>query len=204
MIAPLGVILAGGANTRYGAHKALVEVGGRRIIDRVRDALAHTTDRIVLVANDQDAYRDVGLAMRADARPGLGSLGGILTAVRWAEDEERRAALVVACDMPFVSGPLLRLLAERAGEAEVVVPESGGRRGVEPLCACYATSCAAAIEAALARDDRRVIAFYEDVRVLRLDANEVRRFGDPAMLFMNVNTPEERVRAESIESEARR
>jgi len=33
--------------------------------------------------------------------------------------------------------------------------------------------------------------------VARVPAEVVSQFGDPALLFMNVNTPEERVRAEA-------
>ena len=54
-----------------------------------------------------------------------------------------------------------------------------------------------AIERRIAAGDRRVIGFYDDVRVARLRADGVARFGDPALLFMNVNTPEERILAEA-------
>ena len=54
----------------------------------------------------------------------------------------------------------------------------------------------APIEARLAAGDRRVVAFYDDVRVARLDAERVARHGDPALLFLNVNTPEDLARAE--------
>ena len=82
-------------------------------------------------------------------------------------------------------------------DADVVVPESDSRRGIEPLCAFYGPACVAAIERRIASGDRRVIGFYDDVRVVRLPATAVAQFGDPALLFMNVNTPEERVLAEA-------
>ena len=85
-----------------------------------------------------------------------------------------------------------------AGEhADAVVPESDSRRGLEPLCAYYGPACVPAIERRIESGDRRVIAFYDDVRLARISAAEVAAFGDPALLFMNVNTPEERVLAEA-------
>ena len=72
------------------------------------------------------------------------------------------------------------------------------RRGVEPLCAFYAPSCLPAIEQSLADGDRRVIGFHERVRVARLPADEVSAFGDPGLLFMNVNTQDDLARAEQI------
>ena len=82
----------------------------------------------------------------------------------------------------------------------MIAPESGGRRGAEPLCAYYSTRCIAAIEHAIARDDRRVIGFWEDVRVENVPIDVVRTFGEPEHLFMNVNTRDERDQADALAS----
>ncbi|HEX9106423.1 MAG TPA: molybdenum cofactor guanylyltransferase [Longimicrobiales bacterium] len=199
----LGVVMAGGRNVRYGAHKALAQVGGRSILERVRAALEPVTAELVLVANEPEVYAGAGLPMRPDVRPGMGVLGGILTATEWAAERAHAGALVVACDMPFVPATLLREIAARAAAGDepppdVVAPESGGRRGIEPLCAYYGTGCVQAVRRALERDDLRVVAFFDDVRVQRIPLDEVRLYGDPELIFMNVNTPEERERAERL------
>ena len=190
-----GVILAGGAATRYGGRaKGLERVGGRRIVDRVADALTATTDALLLIANDPEGATWLpGVRVAADVRPGEGSLGGIHAALTHAAG----AVIVVAWDMPFVPAPLLhrlRTLGEGGGDA--ALPESGSRRGVEPMCAWYAPACLPAIERRLEAGDRRVVSFFEDVTALTLPAADVATFGDPETLFMNVNTPEELVRAE--------
>jgi molybdopterin-guanine dinucleotide biosynthesis protein A len=99
--------------------------------------------------------------------------------------------------MPFVPATLLRALRDTGRDADAAVPESDSRRGLEPLCAYYTPACVSAIERRIAAGDRRVIAFYDDVTVARLTADRVAKFGDPALLFMNVNTPEERILAEA-------
>src|SRR5690606_29284970 len=122
---PFGAILAGGRNVRYGAPKALAMVDGARIIDRVMRALRAVTPDLILIANDADVYASVGLPMRPDARPGLGALGGIYTALLWAREAGRPGILAVACDMPFLDTRLLARLAGGAAHgADVVVPES--------------------------------------------------------------------------------
>ena len=184
-----GVMLAGGLATRYGGRaKGLERVGGRRVIDRVAEVLALATDDLLLIANDPAASGWLpGVRVESDVRPGSGSLGGIHAALSHAGG----AVLVVAWDMPFVPGRLLEALRAVGEIADAAVPESDSRRGVEPLCAYYSERCLAPIERRLDIGDRRVVSFFEDVRIARLPATEVATFGDPALMFMNVNSPDE-------------
>jgi molybdopterin-guanine dinucleotide biosynthesis protein A len=198
-----GVILAGGQSSRYGGRpKGLERVHGSRVIDRVAGVLAAETDSLLLIANDLDAASWLpGVRVESDVRPGIGSLGGIHAALVHA----RTPVIVVAWDMPFVPPGLIAELRARGADADVVAPESGSsRRGLEPLCAFYSQACVAPIEHALDADDRRVVGFFEQVRVARVPAEDVRRFGDPERLFMNVNTPGELALAEQYASTADR
>lgn len=184
----LGVVMAGGRNTRFGGLKAFEHVGGERIVDKVIDAIRRVTADIVIVANDAPAYEELGLPIRADVVEGAGPLGGLLTALRWAEELHFDAIVVVACDMPFASGTLLQDIVATASRenVEVVLPKSDGPRGTEPLFAYYSTLCIEPIEHAIARGDHRMIGFHEAVRVTAIEPE-----GDTSILFMNVNTREE-------------
>jgi molybdopterin-guanine dinucleotide biosynthesis protein A len=161
----------------------------------VVDALTTATLKPpILVANDPGAAEwRPGLAVHRDVVEGMGSLGGILTAV-----ETAAPVLCVAWDMPFVPASLLGALAELLDGADVAIPESDSRRGLEPLCAAYGPACGPAIRAALARRDQRAIAFHADVRVARLSRERVLQYGDPDVLFFNVNSPSDLERAESL------
>ena len=187
---PLGVILAGGASTRFGGPKALARVGGRRIVDRVREALAAAVPDVAVSANDAALFADLGLPILPDAEPGLGPLGGVLAGLREAAARGASGALVVACDLPSVSAALLRTIAARAAasDADAVVPESPGRRGVEPLCAWYSVRCIGELERMLAEGERRAHRLAGRVRAERIPLAEVRHAGDPHLLFHNVNT----------------
>ena len=191
-----GAILAGGRSTRYGGlPKGLERVGGVRIIDRVRAALEPVVDDLLVIANDDAAAEWLpDVRCERDVLRDVGSVAGIHAALTHAGS----AVIVVAWDMPFVPTELLRALREAGANADAAVPESdSSRRGLEPLCAYYATACVPAIERRIASGDARVIAFYDDIRLARLSSDVVSRFGDPSLLFMNVNTPEERVLAEA-------
>lgn len=192
-----GAVLAGGGATRFeGRPKGLARVGGARILDRLVDVFGEALGAApLLVANAPDAptWRP-DLRVVADVRPGMGSLGGIYTAVV----EAPAPVVCVAWDMPFVTSGLVRALADGLAEWDAFLPESDGRRGVEPLCAAYGPACAAAITASLEAGDLRAIGFHRAVRVGRLPLEAVRRLGDPARLFFNINTADDLARADAL------
>lgn len=192
-----GAVLAGGAASRFGGRpKGLERVGGMRILDHVVAVLQEATgEPPVLVANAADAESwQPGLKVVRDVLTQRGSLGGIYTAVT----EAGGPVLVLAWDMPFVPVPLLQALIAGSDGCDVFLPESGGKRGLEPLCGVYRAACGPAIRASLEREDYRAIGFHPSVRVGRLPLEEVSRFGDPALLFYNVNTAEELAEAEAM------
>lgn len=193
----VGVVLAGGGARRLGGiAKGLLEVDGERIVDRVARALRSASDALVLVANDPGATSWLDAeAVIPDVHAGAGPLAGVHAALVALG----RPVLLVAWDMPFVSAALLREL-RRRGEATpgtvAVVPESA-EGALEPLCGWYAPSCAPEIERALlagARRVRDVVAALPGC--LTMPIEDVRRFGDPAVLLASVNTPGELTRAQ--------
>jgi molybdopterin-guanine dinucleotide biosynthesis protein A len=197
MAAIRGAVLAGGAASRFGGRpKGLERVGGQRILDLAVESLREATGALpVLVANAPDAESWYpGLTVLRDLLPHCGALGGIYTAVSASE----QPVLVLAWDMPFVPVSLLRALVEGASDYDVFLPESGNRRGLEPLCGVYGPACQPAIRKRLEREDYRMIGFHEAVRVGTLPLEHVARYGDPAVLFFNVNTAEDLAEAEGL------
>jgi len=179
-----------------GAPKGLLLVQGRRILDRLVDVFVEALGHLpLLVANAPEApeWRP-DLRVVADRRAGLGSLGGLYTAVM----EAPAPVVCVAWDMPFVPAALIRDLGAGLGGADVVIPASDGRRGVEPLCAGYGSATGPAMAESLDRGDLRAIAFHAAVRVRVLPDSEVRGYGSPERLFFNVNTADDLVRANGM------
>jgi molybdopterin-guanine dinucleotide biosynthesis protein A len=192
-----GAILAGGGATRFGGKpKGLELVGGERILDRLVRTMAQALgEPPLLVANAPDAqdWRP-DLRTISDLRPGLGSLGGIYTAVVSGP----APVVCVAWDMPFVSEQLVRTLAQGLDEYDAMLPQSDGRRGVEPLCAAYGPACGPAIAASLDEGDLKAIGFHRRIRVGILPLDQVRKMEDPDLLFFNVNTAEDLARADEL------
>lgn len=187
---PLGVILAGGASRRFGTPKALATVGGQRIVDRVLNALAAVVPEVAVSANDPGLYDDLDIDVLPDRYGGVGPLAGIHAALLHAVERGWPGALVVACDLPYVTAEVLRLIVRRAqaSAADAVVPESHDRHGVEPLCAFYSVDCIPVVEGIIAEGGRRAHQLLERVPTDRIPLAEVRAAGDPHLLFHNVNT----------------
>jgi molybdopterin-guanine dinucleotide biosynthesis protein A len=191
-----GVIQAGGKSTRMGGRpKALMELGGRRIVERVLAALTPAVDDVLIVTNTPELYAFLGLPMVADVYPDRGSLGGIYSGLRAAGD----TAFTVACDMPFLHPDVVRLVVTRAGEGDVVVPRVGAQ--LETMHAAYGKACLPHIEQRLQAGQLRIVEFFDRVRVVEIAEAEVARFRDPAVAFMNVNTPGELERARALAAE---
>ena len=185
-----GVILAGGESRRMGRDKLPLEVGDITLLERVHGALACCCDEIFIVGGRGHAP---AVSRRIpDLRPGEGPLAGIEAGLLAAR---HRAVFVAAGDIPFLTGDLVEyLLSLLSGGVPAVVPDFGD--GAHPLCAAYGREIRPAVSAALdrgARSVRELLRSLPGVRYVR--EGELQRFGDPNLLLMNVNTPEDLGRA---------
>jgi len=193
-----GVVQAGGKSTRMGGRpKALIQLGGRSIVERVVAALTPVVDGVLVVTNTPELYAFLGLPMVADVYPDHGSLGGIYSGLSAAGE----IAFTVACDMPFLHPEVVRLVVARAGEGDVVIPRVGEQ--YETMHAAYGKACLPHIEERLRAGRLRIVGFFDRVRVVEIGEAEIARFRDPAVAFMNVNTPDELERARALAAELR-
>jgi molybdenum cofactor guanylyltransferase len=178
-----------------GQPKALIQLGGRSIVERVVAALTPVVDDLLVVTNTPELYAFLGLPMVADVYPDHGSLGGIYSGLRAAGE----IAFTVACDMPFLHPEIVRLVVARAGEGDVVIPRVGEQ--LETMHAAYGKACLPPIEERLRAGRLKIVGFFDSVRVVEIGEAEVARFRDPAVAFMNVNTPDELERARALVAE---
>jgi molybdopterin-guanine dinucleotide biosynthesis protein A len=180
-----GIILAGGKNARMGAEKALLKVGPYFIIERISGVLKNLVGEILVVTGCPEKYAGYGDRVISDIITGRGPLGGIHAGLVHASYPR---ALVTACDMPFVSAGLARLIIREAAGYDVVVPRYRGYP--EPLFALYGKSCINIIERRLAEGRNKITGFYDRVKVRYLEENEM-AIVEPRLdrVFFNVNTP---------------
>lgn len=175
-------ILVGGQARRWGGRdKSRVVVGDRTILARQLEAARYVTDDIFLVGNSQ-LTEAAGLDVIDDCRPGCGPLAGLEAALARAKGD----VLLMACDLPFVTGPMLALLVScRADDVDAVVPRTDRSH---PLCAVYAQTCAAVTARHLAAGRHRMLDLLGEIRVRTVLPAELSRCGQPDLLLTNLNS----------------
>lgn len=193
------IILAGGKSQRLGMDKALLELEGRPLIERVLSRLRRLSDDLIIVAKDTTPYARLNARLVSDIYPAQGPLIGLHAGLRAAHHP---LALAVACDMPFLDLRLLRYMIVLGRGYDIVVPRIGGY--LEPLHALYrAESCLPAIEQALDEGRFRVISFFSHMRVRYVEEQEVNLFDPEHLSFLNINTPEDWRRLQELLSRFR-
>jgi molybdenum cofactor guanylyltransferase len=195
-----GFVQAGGGSTRFGTDKALMRLDGKTMLQRTGELLASVCHDVMIVAA-AGKYADAPWPVIADRWPGQGPLGGILTALHHLRttdpgDQERNEggdscpfALILSCDMPFLTAEFLKFLTDRAlaSEAAITVPEASRR--LEPLCACWCSAAVSAIQTAFDAGGRKVTEAMKHVSMEVLDEADWKRFDTDGRLFWNMNTP---------------
>jgi molybdopterin-guanine dinucleotide biosynthesis protein A len=179
-------ILAGGQARRLGGrNKGALHVGRSSIIDRQLATLSGLADRIFVVAGDPEPYRDKRVAVIGDLLPGAGALGGIYTALSVATTDH---VFVLACDLPFVSRPLVsRLVGLASPQFDVVVPRTPD--GLQPLCAVYSRRLVEPVRRQIDSGHLKVVDLFATARVRELSPDELADIEPESRAFFNVNTP---------------
>lgn len=193
-----GVILAGGANTRFsGEQKALLEIGGKRILDRIFEVMTTVFDDIVLVTNTPDLYLDWDATIVTDLLPVKSSLTGIHTGLFYTRTDY---AFFTACDTPFLQREMVAAVVGGISPGiDIVMPET--ELGREPLCAVYARSCLELARNNIEKNRLKIMRTFRKKNI-KIISEKTARKADPRLLsFFNVNTPADLERAQAIARE---
>jgi molybdopterin-guanine dinucleotide biosynthesis protein A len=186
-------ILAGGRARRMGGeNKATLRIGDHRIVDRQLALLRQVADPVFIVSGEPDAFASLGVPIVPDVIPAAGSLGGIYTAV---VSSPRPRILIVACDLPFLTLPLLERLTAPS-DADLVIPRSA--RGYEPLCATWSRSSADVIRRRINGGQLKAALLVEELRVEEIGPEMLTSCDPHGLLFVNVNTSHDYERAQEL------
>lgn len=193
-----GVIIAGGLSSRMGTEKALIEVGGRPIIEHVAAVLAPHCEVVIVNANGDPArFVDLGLPVIPDVIEGRASpLAGLHAGLVWAQAQGFDHVMTAASDTPFLPFDLVPRLARAAADHVAAIASSGGqghfttglwRAALHPLLEDFL----------VARGERQAARFVSMIDAATVDWRVM-----PFDPFFNVNTPEDLAEAERIAAQS--
>jgi molybdopterin-guanine dinucleotide biosynthesis protein A len=161
-----GILLVGGASTRFGSPKALIELDGELLVDRGRRVLAEACDEVIVVGKPGELPFDVTPDAGGVRAPIAGVVGGLRVAAH-----EVCVALPVDC--AWMTPDALRTLGEACRDA--AVPQTG------PLPGAWAKSALPELERRLVHGPLALYRAYAALDVVRVEL-------DPRALA-DVDTP---------------
>lgn len=183
------LILAGGESRRMGQDKASLVLDGQTLLQSVAATLQPLFAEVVVSVRQPRS--DIDLPQVCDDAAHAGPLGGLAAGL------ERAASpwiFAVACDMPFITAPLIEYLARQRADCQAVVPVVQGYP--QPLAAFYAKDCLDEVRRLLRGSGKH------SLRVL-LEGLQVRYVSEAEMLeadpqlrsFFDLDTPQDVARA---------
>ena len=169
-------ILAGGQSRRMGRDKSQLLLDDQTFTEKISDTLSEITDSVTVMRADQDVY------------PNWGALGGLHAALAACK---REWAIVVACDLPFVTAPLFNYLTSLCDTHDAVVPVQADARP-QPLCALYRIEpCLPRATELIETGHRRPLDLLELVNTRWVPFSDLRNLGQAERFFVNINTPDD-------------
>jgi molybdenum cofactor guanylyltransferase len=195
----IGLVLAGGLARRMGGgDKALIQIGGVAILDRVIERLRGACEIMVLNANGDPArFARYRLPVIADGIPGYaGPLAGILAGLDWAAANAPAMEWLASVpgDCPFLPRDLVdRLHAERAAQGtRLACARSGEWR--HPVVGLWHVGLRDDLRHALVVEGQHKIEIWTARHGVAIAAWPDQPF-DP---FFNVNTPQDAATADRV------
>lgn len=180
-----GIILAGGKSTRFGSDKSFIKVNRQPLLKKQICLLKKKFKKIIIVSNNsKHKYRDI--CTIKDIIPDCGPLGGIYSGLVMSPSLYN---FVIACDMPNINLQLLKYMVKLKNGFDAVVPCF--KNGCEPLFAIYSKRCIPVIEKMIKDDNLRIANFFNKIKLRKIKKEEIEEFGNPEVLFFNINTPDD-------------
>ena len=190
-----GVILSGGLATRYdGTDKALLRVGGVRILDRIYRIYSELFEEIILVTNSPEKFLEWDLLIVPDLFPIRSALTGIHAGLFFMSNP---FSFISACDTPFLKKEIVEtVIGNIEAHIDLVVPETAS--GLEPLCAAYSKRCLNSAQQHLEQDKLKIIRAFRKYRIKTISEKVLREKDPDLQSFFNINAPADLQRAEEM------
>src|SRR5690554_5863583 len=180
-----GVILAGGQSRRMGFNKAKAEMHGASMLIRMIDKLKEVTPTIV-ISSGTVTYPNISYPQIFDEYPQCGPLGGIYSVLKASSTSLN---LVVSCDIPLVSIPLIKYIVDSANKSDSLITVPVDHEGqLQMMCAVYRKDVLPFLEQQMEARAFKMKDLLDLMFVNYISISKVHPLYDEHA-FMNVNKP---------------
>src|SRR5436190_1123179 len=166
-----GILLVGGASSRFGSPKALFRYEGEPLAERAWRVLGEACDQRLAVGKRGDGLA-LSFPVVDDGSDVRAPLAGLVAGLRAAENER---CVVVPVDCPELTASELSALADACDGHDAAVPQTG------PLPGCYRRSALPTLERRLAAGELRLRDALAELRAVHVEL--------PEAALVNLNAP---------------
>ena len=186
----LAVVLAGGKSKRFGRDKSQVKLGSKILIDYILTEIIDLYKDILIVTNEPIKYLNSNkISITSDIKKGLGPLGGVFTAMKWAKDNKKNYEWISTfpTDTPFFKKEHLNKFYKEIDleKSDLFFMKSKNMR--HNIFGLWSIELFQRLELALDKGDRKVEHWANEIGVKTIDF-EHENNKDP---FFNINTEKE-------------
>ena len=185
------VVLAGGLARRMGGQdKGLIQLADRPMAAWVVDAIKPSVSKLIINANrNHDAYAKMGVAVVADTQEGfLGPLAGLSAGIDALQCDY---VFMCPCDSPFLTAELLDRLGFGCLEAGADIAVAYDGKRLQPVFCMVKSSLRESLNAFLQSGERKIDRWFASEHTVEIDCSDL------TSAFENINTEEERLKAEA-------
>ncbi|MBU2444777.1 MAG: molybdenum cofactor guanylyltransferase [Bacteroidetes bacterium] len=190
------IILSGGKSTRMGENKSLLLLDGKKLIEHVFHNMQSIFSNVILITNQREEYRFLGIEMFEDVFKYQGPLAGIHSGLYHTTTEKN---FIISCDLPLMTKEMIEFIVAYATDKLITVTRADGF--IQQLCGIYSKECVSAAEKLLAsevtisgnhhnhKSKCQVLQLIDHVGAEIIDANSIPYYEEG--MFLNMNRKED-------------
>jgi len=190
------VILAKGEKSkRLGMEKPFLIIKGKTLIDIVIGRIKDIFGKIYIVSTTPDKFNNFkdNNVFVLDDKIKSGPLGGIYIGLI---NSETYYNFVLGIDLVFINRELIKYMVESEKKYDIFIPKT--EKYIQPLCGIYSKRAIGVIKDKIQKGDFKVTDIFKHLNVKFLVEEEMEKFGNPEILFFNMNTEYDVERAKYI------
>ena len=196
----LGTVLAGGKSQRFGEDKSQVKLGDKLLIDYILKEIIDEFNEVLVVSNNLINFKySKKISLIKDFKKDLGPLGGVLTAMKWAKDNNKNYQWISTfqADTPFFKNQILKVFLKsiNLNESKLFFIKSNNTR--HNIFGLWSIDLMDKLEEDLNKGERKVEVWANSIGVKSINMKFENE--DP---FFNINTKDDFKKAmENLEND---